>query len=527
MARYNTSTTHDAVRAPIKSAARSGGAPDTVTHEHAPGWLRDEKSELFLAAVTDLNEDFFYESAGDRADRISALVDRVAVEDPDWVLGLVGWLRSTAKLRSSAVNVAVAAAHARFAAGAQGITRRIVDAAIARADEPAELLACWIARHGRTIPSSVKRGVADAVVRTWSESSVLKWRGKGARGDLGMRDVLNLAHPAAKDDRQAALFEAVLTEAYRHEADLSVLDVMRARAEFLSLEKDDAVARLSGAGAEAHIRAAALTHEVIAGKLGVIPAEVWATLVPRMGYTALMINLRRMVEAGVSSDVVQEVADRLADTDEARRSGVMPVRLLSAYRNAPLEFAPALQKAMEVSTENVPALAGRTLVLVDCSGSMGMTLSERGTLTRMDAAGVFGAALALRGEDVALVRFGTASERVPFRRGDGVLRLADRMPFDMGGTNTRGAVDRHYAGHDRVIVLTDEQAELSHYNRGGDVFASVPEKVHAFTWNLAGYRAGHAPSGAHRHAFGGLSDASFDLIERVEHGFAGAWPWEE
>lgn len=524
MARYNASTTKNAPRTPVRTA--SSATADAVTHEGAPGWLRDEKSELFLAAVTDLNEDLFYESAGDRAARVDRLIQDVATNDPAWVLGLVGWLRSTAGLRSSAVNVAVAAAHARVAAGSAGSTRQIVDAAIARADEPAELLACWIARHGRTIPSSVKRGVSDAVRRTWNESSVLKWRGKGARGDLSMRDVLNLAHPSAKDDHQAALFEAILAEAYGREADLTALPVMKARAEFLSLEEDDAAARLSGVGAEERIRAAALTHEVIAGKLGVIPAAVWATLVPRMGYTALMMNLRRMLESGVGDEVVREVSGRLADPDEVRRSGVMPVKLLSAYRNAPLEFAAALQRAMEVSTENVPALKGRTLVLVDCSGSMGAPLSERGTLTRMDAASVFGAALALRGEDVTLVRFGSRSEEVAFRRGDGVLRLSDRMTASMGGTNTRGAVGGHYAGHDRVIVLTDEQAGYGYYG-GGDVFASVPEKVHAFTWNLAGYRAAHAPSGAHRHAFGGLSDAGFGLISRVETGFAGKWPWEE
>lgn len=525
MARYNRNTTTNAPRTAVSTVSRDTAAPDALTFEGGAGWLREAQAELFLAAVTDLNEDLFYESAGDRAERIERLVAGVAVSDPTWVLGLVGWLRRTAGLRSSAVNVAVAAAHARFVAEAAGHTRKIVDAAIARADEPAELLACWIARYGRSIPIAVKRGVGDGAVRTWNEASVLKWRGKGSRGDVGMRDVLNLVHPSPKDARQGALFEAILTEAYGREAVLDDLLIMRARRDFLALGRGEQLSTLLEDGSTIR-RDAALTHEVIAGALGTIPGEVWEELVDSMGYTALMMNLRRIVESGVSAEVVREVSDRLADPDEVRRSGVMPVRLLSAYRNAPLEFAPTLQKAMEVSTENVPSLMGRTLVLVDCSGSMSYPLSERGTLTRMDAASVFGAALALRGEDVTLVRFGSDSEEVAHRRGDGVLRLADRMPSDMGGTNTRGAVDRHYAGHDRVIVLTDEQAGFSGYYGRGDVFASVPEKVHAFTWNLAGYRVGHAPSGSHRHAFGGLSDASFDLVERVEHGFAGAWPWE-
>lgn len=522
MARYNVNVTRTVERGPVKTLSRD--APDTVTFEGAAGWLRDEKSELFLAAVTDLNESFFYETSGERRDRTRRLVERVAVADPEWVLGLVGWLRGTAGLRSSAVNVAVAAARARtLSPGHAGVTRRVVDAAIARADEPAEVLACWVAAYGRGVPSAVKRGVGDGVRRTWNEGSVLKWRGKGARGGVDMRDVLNLTHPAPGVG-QAALFEAVLADAYGRAVDDEALPIMRARRAFLALSRDEQVAALLADGSTV-LRDARLTHEVVSSALGDVPAAVWEVLVPGMGYTALLMNLRRIADAGVDRATISAVNERIGDPDAVRRSGVMPVRFLSAYRYAPLVFAAALQDAMDVSTRNVPVLPGRSLVLVDCSGSMGFALSERGTLTRMDAAAVFGAALALRGEDVDLVAFGTGSRVVAFRRGDGVLRLAERMTANMGGTHTRDAVSTHYSGHDRVVVLTDEQATGRWIlNR---VFASVPEEVHAFTWNLAGYGAGHAATGSHRHVFGGLSDAGFDLIQRVEAGFAGGWPWEK
>ncbi|MEU9506076.1 hypothetical protein AB0D32_07315 [Micromonospora sp. NPDC048170] len=45
------------------------------------------------------------------------------------------------------------------------------------------------------------------------------------------------------------------------------------------------------------------------------------------------------------------------------------------------------------------------------------------------------------------------------------------------------------------------------------------------TWNLAGYRVGHAPAAGNRHTFGGLSDAAFAMIPLIEAGAHGQWPF--
>jgi len=53
----------------------------------------------------------------------------------------------------------------------------------------------------------------------------------------------------------------------------------------------------------------------------------------------------------------------------------------------------------------------------------------------------------------------------------------------------------------------------------------VPVTVPVYTWNLAGYRYGHGPSGVgHRHTFGGLTDAGFAVIALLESGRTGSWP---
>src|SRR5690606_41552512 len=132
------------------------------------------------------------------------------------------------------------------------------------------------------------------------------------------------------------------------------------------------------------------------------------------------------------------------------------------------------------------------LPIFDRSGSMFYSrMSDRSGLTRADAAAVFGTAIALRAEQADLVEFGTVSRPVRFRDGESVLKILDRFG-DLGGTDTTEAVRRHYRKHDRVLIVTDEQYA---HSRHGDPTSQVPADVPAYTWNLAGYRPGHGPSG--------------------------------
>ena len=72
---------------------------------------------------------------------------------------------------------------------------------------------------------------------------------------------------------------------------------------------------------------------------------------------------------------------------EVARSRQFPFRYLAAYRHAPsLRWSYPLEQALGHSLANVPALPGRTLVLVDRSGSMFYSrMSDRSELTRADA----------------------------------------------------------------------------------------------------------------------------------------------
>jgi hypothetical protein len=509
------------VKTATRSAIVSPRTPAGTTHEGAPGYARDAKGELFLLAVaTMVGENTFYEDATSRDDRYEALVAQVAINDPQWIVAFVEWLRNTANMRSASLVAALQAAKAMVAAGLPG-SRQIVASALQRADEPGEALAYWMQRYGRGVPKPVKRGVADAARRLYSEFALLRYD-TGSKG-FRFADVVDLTHPVPMAPWQGDLFAWAL--ARRHQRDQacpSSLTMVTANAQ-LRADAGNTPAVLLDAEA---LRSAGMTWEDALSLAGstVDKAKLWTALIPTMGYMALLRNLRNFDEDGVTDAVAEQVAKRLTDPAQVATSRQFPFRFLAAYRTTrSLRWAQPLERALHASLTNVPELPGKTLILVDLSGSMDSSTGGRHSeLTRADTAKVFGSALALR-TDPTLVWFDTNSGQVAVPKGISLLKLVESFPRAGGGTQTAEAVRRWYAGHDRVVIVTDEQA---HYTGDANVAAGVPDHVPVYTWNLGGYRFGHAPSGlGTRHTFGGLTDQGFRAIPLLERGGDTAWPF--
>ncbi|MFE9775943.1 TROVE domain-containing protein [Streptomyces sp. NPDC005931] len=526
MARFNSKAA--AKTQPVSRVTSTGRV--LRTYEGGRGHERDRRSELFLLAVSHfVTQRTFYEHGADRDDRFTRLVRELAVADPTWTAGLLGWLRGEGNLRTASLVGAAEYVKARLDAGATDgpANRRVVDSVLRRPDEPGELLAYWTATYGRALPKPVKRGIADAVRRLYHGKALLKYdtASKGYR----FGDILNLVHAAPDPDKpwQGELFRYALDR--RHHPDTAVPPasdrVLTAHRELMALPVEERRAVVTAPGGAERLAAAGITWEALAGWLqGPMDRAAWEAVIPSMGTMALVRNLRNFDEAGVGDEVAARVATRISDPAEVRRSRQFPFRYLAAYQHAPsLRWSYPLEQALGHSLANVPALPGRTLVLVDRSGSMFYSrMSDRSELTRADAAAVFGAALALRAQDADLVEFGTTSAAVPFREGESVLKVLGRFG-DLGGTDTTGAVRRHYRRHDRVLIVTDEQYAPS---RHGGPTELIPADVPVYTWNLAGYRPGHGPSGrANRHTFGGLTDAAFRLVPLIESGRDADWPW--
>lgn len=518
----------------------------TATFEGGKAYKRDAKSDLFLLAVTNMvGEDTFYESADVRDERYRTLVRAVAVTDPEWMLRFVTWLRGAANMRSAAIVAACEAVRARLDAGAPGHGRQLIAAACQRADEPGEVLAYWTGRYGRALPKPVKRGVADAVKRLYTEYSFAKYDSDSKGFRFG--DVIDLVHPAAADDKpwQGELFRHALDR--RHNRDNPVpeaLPMLTARARLLSLPVDERrPALLAGVaegteGGPGRLAEAGMTWEALAGWLqGPMDRAAWEAVIPSMGLMALARNLRNFDEAGVADEAAWKVCARFLDAAQVSRSRMLPYRWLSAYKAAPsLRWGHALEGALGHAIAGIPELPGRTLVLVDTSGSMTGRVSARSMVTHLDIGALIGVALADRAAgsgrlgDVDLVGFADGVFTHELAKGGSVLRAVEAFTKRSGevghGTRMVDAIANSYDEHDRVVIVSDMQTFPYYYNRDKGADAFIPDTVPVFGINTTGYGPSALPPGKqNRFEIGGFSDKVFTMFGLLAAGDGPAWPF--
>ena len=498
-----------------KSGARA------TTFEGHEGYQRKDKSDLFLLAAGSLGgEDAFYESGNARTKRLVELVQKVAVKDPDWIANFLRWLRSVGNIRTAAIVGGVEAAVALAKAGIPG-GRQILASVLQRADEPGEAMAYWLATRGRKVlmPKPVKRAIADAAERLYNEPSFLKWDSERAAVRFG--DVIEMVRPDPSQGWKSDLFRYAIEK--RHG---------RANGVPASLQMIHRNALLRSEGAPEDwlntdtLREAGMTWEDALSAVGskVDKGKIWKSVLPTLGYMALIRNLRNLDEAKVSDADVASAIARIQDPDQVAKSRQLPYRFFSAYSNAPsLRWGHALDVALTESLKNVPELGGRTLILIDTSGSMMNPLSAKSKMTYQEAAGLFGIALGLKNEaDV----WAWASDAYQFEfKGNSVLRNLEKYKSENGrvgwSTNLANAIQKAYVPgrYARMVVISDMQ--VMQYDGG-----LIPKTIPCYFFNLAGYASAAVETKGQVYELGGLTDHTFKLIPMLEAGETGKWPWE-
>lgn len=483
-----------------------------LTHEGAPGYALDEKSALVTLAVTNMvGEDTFYEQAGERDARFRTLVASVTRSDPEFVANLVPWLRQTANMRSASVVAAVE----YVLAGGQG-GRAVVRGAIHRADEPAEVIAYTLSRTGgRRIPAAIKRAVADACTKLYTLRNQAKY--DGTRSAWRFADVLNLVHARPGGIEQARLWNRLCRDRHGQSIDGGIVEhISLVHETFNAVPEGERRTRLGEA-------AEAMPWEMFSGWVpGGMDADAWESLIPTLGYMALIRNLRNFDKAKISDAARAQVCERIANAHAVAKSRQFPYRFLSAYTATPAEdFRLALARALPHAVDNVPRLDGSTLVLVDTSASMQGALSDRSKVSRIDVASLFGAVVAQRWENTTFGVFAEGYGTVEIPAGMSPLRLAEQMRGEIGrvghATYLHRAIGFLYQGQDRVIVFTDDQA----HDIPTGVEASIPA---LYTFDLAGYGRASSRAGVEgAHRFAGFTDAAFRVIPILETGRSVGW----
>jgi 60 kDa SS-A/Ro ribonucleoprotein len=131
----------------------------------------------------------------------------------------------------------------------------------------------------------------------------------------------------------------------------------------------------------------------------------------------------------------------------------------------PRRIQDALSVAADVALENAPLAPGKTVILVDCSGSMDTPVTgARKHATKIScrmAAGNLAAAMFKRNDDAHLMAFATNGVIVKANHRDTITTIADAVTrATTGGTDIGGAINAaiHHFKPDTIVVLSDNES---------------------------------------------------------------------
>lgn len=346
---------------------------------------------------------------------------------------------------------------------------------IQRPDDATEILAYWMHKYGKPIPNALKRGIADGL-KKFNDYNIAKYKGQGHT--LKMVDVVNLVH--AKTEAIGKLINGTLETPYTWETEITK------------------------AGSDPIAKAKAWTELVESGKLG---------------YFALLRNLRNL-EQNVSDKTLGKAYSQLTNREAIKKSKVLPFRFDTAIDQVSKpKTLKAISDAIDIACDNMPELDGKTLIAVDCSGSM----QGFGGKSPIKIASLFAAVMA-KASDADIMLFGTSVSWVRYNPADSVLTIAKRMRADHGGTDFHLIFDEATKAYDRIIILSDMQAWVI-----GSYVSNTPQNAlkryksrtganpNIWSFDLTGYGTLQFPENK-VYTLAGFSEKVFDLVPMIEEG---------
>ncbi|WP_426491586.1 TROVE domain-containing protein [Hymenobacter sp. 102] len=500
-------------------------AATAVNHAGAPAYVLTPALELYAAVATAGLQDQFYEKADTRLARLRHLV---AHNDARFVAQLAVYAREKLHLRS--VPLVLAVELARQHRGTS-LVSRLVARVVQRPDEITELLAYYAAANGRSgsktlgrLSKQVQKGLALAFNK-FDGYQLAKYNRAGA---VRLRDALFLVHPRPHDDARQALFDQLAADTlptpYTWETELSALG----QASFATDEARTAAFR-----------------------------QQWTELIDsgKLGYMALLRNLRNILEAQVPAEALGRVCATLADARQVARSKQLPFRFLAAYRevlalktgvltsaltalglqpNPAAQVLAALETAIGHSAANLPGFCPETRVVVACdvSGSMQQPVSARSKVLLYDVGLVLGMLLQSRCPNVVTGIFGNIWKRITLPAGP-VLRNVQELYKREGevGYSTNGYLviedlRRRREVVDKVLLFTDCQLWNTHLNgtsmaqEWASYRRTVAPHARLYLFDLAGHGTTPVQVQPEHGAYllAGWSDKLFDVLTALENG---------
>lgn len=359
-------------------------------------------------------EDAYYKSGSEIAKTIKELAKQVS---PEFLSQLAIEARTIQKLRHVPLYLTVLMSElgGKYREQVSETLYQIIN----RADELAETLAIYWKDGKKPIGKQIKLGLANSFTK-FNEYNFAKYNRDSM---IKLRDVMFLVHPKPYNGTERDLFKKIADD---------------------TLEIPD-------------------TWEV-ALSAGKNKKETWERLISerKLGALAFLRNLRNMEDVGVSRDIIKKGFETI------NPKWLLPINYYSAYKASP-RWEAEIEKLMLSGYNKSQKLPGKTILVIDVSGSMRNPISNQSLLKRSEVASAMAMMVREVCEDVQIyVTAGNdfrrvhATALVPPHRGFGLIDAIKNKEDSVGGGGifTRQCLEyikekEHTA--DRIIIFSDSQ----------------------------------------------------------------------
>ncbi|MBO4665088.1 MAG: TROVE domain-containing protein [Bacteroidaceae bacterium] len=478
--------------------------------EKAESYKLSPEMELYTAVCTMALQPKFYETPMEQVERIAKLVTMV---DHMFVAKLAIYARKEMYLRS--VPLLLVVELAKIHKG-DDLVSRTVEQVVMRADEIMELLMCYQWRNPQKgekklckLSHQIQIGLQKAFNK-FDEYEFGKYNSNNL--EVKLRDALFIVHPKAKDNEQQKIFNKItwktLKTPYTWETELSAIGQHK----YTDKESKDNAFK-----------------------------EKWEELIQsgRLGYMALLRNLRNILNVNVDDECINIVTKQLTDPNEVLRAKQFPFRYLSAYKelknvrsfNTPALLT-ALEKAVNTCAEKITGFSNKTRVMISCdmSGSMVQPISLQSKMHYYEVGIMLAMLLKNRCDKVITGIFGDEwkvinlpQENILSNTCETIQRIGE-VGFNTYGCKPIDWLIKEKIVVDKVMFFTDcqfwgDDEFGKHFINFWNTYKKISPNAHLYLFDLAGY--GYSPIRIPRQdvtLIAGWSDRIFEMMDCIENG---------
>ena len=477
-------------------------------YEGSKAFKMTPEYELYSAVVTTGLNNSFYEKGNNRLERIQSLIKKCS---PEFVGKLAIYARNTMYMRTVPLVLSVELAKEN---SGQSIVSKTVNGVVQRADEIAELLAYYQLANKRTGTKKLNRlskQIQKGLILSFNKFDEYQFAKYNTAAEVKLKDALFLVHPKAKDENQQTIFNKIATDTlaipYTWETELSALGQTK-----FENEKAKQIAF----------------------------AQKWEALIEskKLGYMALLRNLRNILEANVSANHVQAVCNYLANAEAVTKSKQLPFRFLAAYRELKevkskytSYILDALENAVTQSAINIKGFDLSTSVVIGCdvSGSMQKTISAKSKIMLYDIGLMLGMLMQSKCKNVVSGMFGdkwkiiNMPKRSVLSNVNEYYKREGEVGYSTNGYLVIEDLILRREITDKVMLFTDVQLWNSNgtfhsFEKSWKNYKKIAPNARLYLFDLAGL--GNTPIEIKEndvYLIAGWSDKVFDVLDALEN----------